>query len=152
MEAAPLLSFACFCERVLQEKDGVLSLIRVIDTVFIPALETKEKPDALHTLTLVVGFKSGGFKGEFTAKLSVVSPNGEKLPDFSFPMKLEGGKHGANMIVNAGFAFREEGTYWFELYCNDNPVTRIPLDILVSPAPRMAEASQIPQPQGKPST
>jgi hypothetical protein len=57
----PYLQAAFFCERLLEEADGVLSAIRIVDTVTI--WEDKNSSEARLRrvdLTLFIAFKSGG--------------------------------------------------------------------------------------------
>ncbi len=63
----PYLVHAAICEKVLQEPDGVLSLIRVIDrvtvnlqTTSVSGIEAPVLPQPLpFLLTFAVSFKSG---------------------------------------------------------------------------------------------
>lgn len=67
----PYLQMALFCDRVLQEKDGVLSVIRVIDRINVnvsdPAAPEQMPPIPIST-NLVVGMKSGGGQGKANVK------------------------------------------------------------------------------------
>ena len=64
--AKPLVQVACLCERVLQEKDGVFSLIRVVDTYTVSKLPQTAPPDMKQAIELnaFVSLKSGDFVGE----------------------------------------------------------------------------------------
>ena len=68
---SPYLTQASFCERVLNEQDGVISAIRIIDTYRIELKVSKEilddpalRKSALHSLYLLITIKSGDFKGK----------------------------------------------------------------------------------------
>src|ERR1043166_1784430 len=58
--ARPLIALACFCERILQEKDGVMSAIRIVDTYNIPPLppNVTVAADAVRGLIVLSGLIS----------------------------------------------------------------------------------------------
>ncbi|MGO8761578.1 MAG: hypothetical protein ACLP2P_02310 [Desulfobaccales bacterium] len=129
----PFLAVALFCERVLQEKDGVLSAIRIIDR-FIHTVVGEDVPDKMPSfkvqMSILIGFKSGDAKGKSELRIKPNTPSGKALPVFSVPILLEGADKGAN--VNIGYAFEatEEGLYWFDVMLNDKLFTRMPLSII----------------------
>ncbi|MGH9740926.1 MAG: hypothetical protein ACRD51_01105, partial [Candidatus Acidiferrum sp.] len=62
-EGGPYLQMACFCEKVLNEKDGVLSIIRVIDRLTVNASgpDSPEQMPAGQINEIVPGLvESGG--------------------------------------------------------------------------------------------
>jgi hypothetical protein len=138
MPNGPHLAYAFICDRVLQEKDGVLSAIRIVDTIFVQKLEAAE----LHGITFVIGLKSGDFIGEIEVKLTGKSPSGKSMPELKIPMKLDGGKQGATAIVTAGFAFPEAGLYWFSLNRGNDLITRMPLDVQTLPSAQSENESK----------
>jgi len=132
-EGGPFLTAALFCERVLQEKDGVLSAIRIIDRL----THTRTGPDAPDAMpafqvqiSILTAFKSGDVKGKQELIIKGTSPSGKALPVISVPLLFEGGERGTN--VNIGYAFQaeEEGLYWFDVTLNGTIYTRIPLRII----------------------
>lgn len=126
----PYLAAALICENVLLEQDGVSSVIRIIDRIFVPELASDKEPSGLVPLTLFLSFKSGGFVGKGTAKLIIVSPSGKAAKPQETPLEFKGDPNGgANMIVRAAIAFKEEGVYWFDVYYDSELVTRMPLDV-----------------------
>ncbi len=67
----PLVCVACVCEKVLYERDGVLSAIRIVDVLYVPA---QNRPSDLSdvalsvpgvSLNILVSLKSGDLKGYF---------------------------------------------------------------------------------------
>lgn len=62
----PFLAVAVLCEKVLEEKDGVLSAIRMVDRIVQTAIgpaAPEEMPPVPVNLTALVCFKSGGGSG-----------------------------------------------------------------------------------------
>jgi len=128
----PYLAMAVLCEKVLNEKDGVLSAIRIIDKI-VHTIAGKEVPDhfpgGTFILNALISFKSGERGGKFKLRFIPSTPSGEKMAEFSGPLVLEEKGKSANVIINMNLQFKEIGLYWFDLYLDDNLITRIPLHI-----------------------
>jgi hypothetical protein len=126
----PFLMAAVFCERVLQEKDGVLSPIRIVDQ-FTHTVAGPDAPDKMPPFTIkvsiLIAFKSGDFKGKQDVKITPVAPSGQVLPGISVPILLEGADKGANVNITYVFDAQEEGLYWFNVTLNGKLITRMPL-------------------------
>ena len=61
-EYGPYVQIAAFCEKVLREGDGVLSLIRVVDVISHTergADPPRDMPEMRYPLTLVITLKAG---------------------------------------------------------------------------------------------
>jgi hypothetical protein len=129
----PYLAAAFLCEKVLQEKDGILSAIRIVDriiaTVSGPSAP-QQMPAVAVNLTALLIFRSGDAKGSYTVKIQPVSPSGFRAPEAALPIFLEGDDRSANLITNIAFQAREEGLYWFDVLLNDDLVTRMPLRLV----------------------
>jgi len=130
----PYIGAAFLCEKVLQEKDGVLSAIRIVDRILHNAVGPSA-PDRMPPVTvdlkMLLIFKSGSARGRYDVEIRPVLPSQRDLQSVSLPMQLEGDDdRGANLIVNIGFQATEEGLYWFDVLVRGDSVTRIPLRIL----------------------
>ncbi len=129
----PFLSAALLCEKVLHEKDEVISIIRIVDRVAftVPASHSPETlppmPINLHAL---ISFKSGGARGRHTVKLIIETPSGIRLPEQLMSALFEGEDRGVNLILNINMIVDQEGVYWFDVLLEDQLLTRIPLRIL----------------------
>ena len=139
----PFLQFACLCEKVLQESDGVMSLIRVVDQVMQTATGT-EVPDqmppfVIENLKLVIALKGGKARGRYAVKIRPEDPSGSQLPTFEMAVHFEGANRGVNMISDLRFAVQLEGLYWFDVLFapgkghEDVLLTRIPLEVIYRP-------------------
>lgn len=136
----PHLAAAFFCERVLQEQDGVLSAIRLIDRLTRVQTGPQAPPDMepfAHILTILIVFKSGQARGRFTVTLQPETPAGVQLDAVDLPVQLSGGEEqGANIVLNIPFTFEQEGLYWFDVSFEGNLVTRMPMRVLYQPQPQ----------------
>lgn len=135
-ETGPHLQMAVLCEKVLQEHDGVLSLIRVVDRFIIQA-RGAEVPDQLPPgilgLTAVIALKSGEARGRATVKLLHQLPSGLVNPIASFPVLLEGDDRGINIVIGLQMRVEQEGLHWFHVLFEDQLMTKMPLRIFYVP-------------------
>lgn len=131
----PHLQVAVFCEKHLQEADGVLSLIRIVDRFTINGATPQLQPTILNFTTVVI-FKSGFLRGNFTLRLRPLSPSKNELPSINFPVLFEGDEdRGLNVILPTQFLVEEEGVYWFRVYVENDEITRMPLRVIYRQQP-----------------
>jgi hypothetical protein len=139
----PWVQLACVCERVLQEQDGVLSLIRVVDRLMLGATGP-EPPDEMPKMpvnfTLLVALKGGAARGRFQVRLTLEAPSGERMPtEATLPVLFEGEDRGVNLVVPVGLELDQEGVYWFDVWLGprygqpEELLTRVPLRIVYQP-------------------
>lgn len=131
-EQGPYIQMAGLCDQVIEDKTGVLSLIRVIDTITHtaegPDVPT-EMPPVHYTMKMVIMLKSGRTRGQHELKIIPEMPSGETKPPLIRSIQMEGEERGVNHIINMVFTFTMEGLYWFNVYFDDSPLTRIPLRV-----------------------
>lgn len=81
--SGPWVQMALFCERVIEEKDSVLSIIRVVDRVIHaptgPSLPDMMPPFA-YQLSLAITLKAGGATGRSTIAIESEGPDGLTRP------------------------------------------------------------------------
>lgn len=124
------LQIAVFCEKVLQEADGVISLIRVVDRFTVRGASA-EMGNHVLKFTIVILFKSGFLRGKQKIHIRPLSPNKRELPAMEIPTLFEGDEdRGNGTIANIDFVVNEEGLYWFDVFLNEELVTRMPLRVL----------------------
>jgi hypothetical protein len=116
VSGGPYLVAACFCDKVLREADGVLSLIRVVDRWNIVGTTPTMSPTVVQG-TLVVLFKSGIARSSAQLIITPISPTNERMqPPIVAPLLFEGDDdRGAGIVIPMGFPVREPGPYWFEV-------------------------------------
>ena len=128
-DSGPYLTGALFCEKVLREADGVLSLIRVVDrwTVTGPL---ERMPLTVIQTTLVILMRSGIFRGSSQITVGPESPSGIRMPIMTFPVVFEGDDdRGVGVVGPIGFPVQEPGVYWFDVAVDGNRFTRVPLRV-----------------------
>jgi hypothetical protein len=129
----PYLTAALICEKVLQEKDESISIIRMMDRLTL-TVQASHAPETLPPFTInlqaFISFKSGSARGRNTVKWITETPSGLKLPEQLFSIHFEGEDRGANLIITLNMTIDQEGVYWFHVLLEDQPLTRIPLRIL----------------------
>ena len=129
----PFLQAAFFCEKVLQEKDGVLSAIGIVDR-FTHSTSAEGAPDIMPQfnigVSILIGLKSGDVKGKWELKVNPIAPSGQELPGFVGPVLFEGEERGAAIVIQYGLSAKEEGIYWFNVMLNDELITKMPLRII----------------------
>lgn len=142
----PFLQTALICERVLQEQDGVVSAIRIIDRLFFMLGDDGQPANPRHPVTFLITFKSGAARGRYAIQVEREQPSGERSgPLFEAPLFLEGEERGVNLVVQAIFEPEQEGLYWFDVFfvvpsttqegARRTCVTRVPLRAIFQPMP-----------------
>ena len=131
----PYLNAALLCERVLQEKDGVLSLIRLVDRVVITAVSTggiapDVLPPSVVSFHLLIVLKSGVYKGTAPVRLVIHSPSETQVGESSVDVFFEGDDRGVNLILPMQLQINEDGAYWISVFCMGTLFTRIPLRVV----------------------
>lgn len=132
-ETGPYLKMACFCERVLREVDGVVTMVRVIDRL----THTESKPDApaempsvTYEMKLVVMLIPGQALGRHELKIERELPSGIRDKPITVTVQMEGGNRGANIVMDIKMKFPLEGLYWFNVYLDDALLTKMPFQVL----------------------
>src|SRR5664280_468503 len=91
--SGPHLAMAVLCEKVLQEHDGVISVIRVVDRFTVHGTAKEMPPSPLQT-NIVVLFKSGATTGKHMIRIRPLKPSGGEMPETEFPALFEGRDRG----------------------------------------------------------
>lgn len=131
-EGGPYVQAACFCDIVIEDKAGVLSLIRVVDTLTHTAVgpaPPEDMPPVTYSMTLVVMLKSGRARGRYDLKIVPEYPSGETASPFTHTVHFEGEEKGHNAMLRMNFTFPLEGLYWFRVYLKEQELTAIPLRV-----------------------
>lgn len=131
----PFLSVAAFCENVIEDKSGVLSLIRLVDRLTVSsqgASSPEQMPSTPLNWFLVLAFKSGSARGSVQVTIQPELPSGLRLDPVRLTPYFEGGNRGCNIITRIALMLREPGIYWFRIYVGDTLITQIPLEVIYS--------------------
>lgn len=135
------MAAAVFCERAIEDKEGVLSLIRVVDKFSVMPLVPRDAssgpipeqmpPVPLH-ITMVLMLKSGNASGNHEVQFLIEDPSGETkaLPEAPVPVLLtEGG--GTNLTVALQLDVHHTGMFWVHVLVDGRELTEMPLDVVI---------------------
>lgn len=134
-EAGPYVQAALFCEHLLDEKDNVKSVIRIIDRILFQAAgpDVPDKmPEFVREIVAVLMFKSGEARGPVPIKITLTRPSGLTDSDHIWEgtIHFEGGIRGNNLTLRMHTRFSESGPYWYNVYVGERLATRMPLEII----------------------
>jgi hypothetical protein len=141
-DTGPYITMAGFCEKVLVEQGGALSIVRLTDTINRvdagPEPADAMPPFVTDQLTIVVILRAGQAKGRFGIKLEPEAPSGLRLPPFEQGVQFVAGPWGTSIIAPIQMEVAEEGVYWFDVILTgpkqeDRRLTRVPLEIIYTP-------------------
>lgn len=133
LNTGPYLKAAAICSDVIEGKDGVLSLIRIIDRLTITAAGSgppSDMPAARYPLILVLMFVSGRARGSHSVAIKMEQPDTTTRDCWTGSVFLEGEDRGANVVIRLEADFPLEGLYWFGLYFDDALVTKMPFRVI----------------------
>ena len=134
-ERGPYLNVAAFCEQVIEDKAGVLSLIRVVDRMNVMAQgpdAPEEMPEAMLNWVLVLSLRSGDARGSHPIKIVPELPSGETIAPMILSAHFEGGNRGTNVVARVNIPLKMTGIYWFKVYVDDIFLTQVPVEIIYS--------------------
>lgn len=131
------VQMAAFCEKVLEDKDGVLSLIRVVDRFFVPDLPEEVHPEGATGLQTfaVIAFKSDGPFGPARLEMHHRPPGGPQLQMKPVDIHMRGGVEGAQLRAELILPLTREsiGTHWFDVVIDGRILTRLTLEVQLRP-------------------
>lgn len=132
LEGGPYIQVAAFCDYVLEDKQGVLSLIRMIDTLTHTERgpqAPKDMPPVAYNMKLVVCIKAGRARGRGEVRVVPEEPSGESKTPMALTVHLEGDDRGHNLVFDLNYSFTLEGLYWFNVYFDEALLTRVPFRV-----------------------
>lgn len=131
-EEGPYIQAACFCSAVIEDKNGVLSLIRIIDTLThteAGSSPPEDIPPVQYSMKLVLMLKSGTARGRSTLQIVPELPTGETQDSFTVTVHFEGEEKGQNVVMDINYTFKYEGLYWFHIILEEHKLTSIPFRV-----------------------
>lgn len=134
----PYVVAALICERVIQEKDESITLVRIADRIQY-SIEGQSLPTDIKPMIGIQGFvslKSGPVTGVHEVKIFIENPVGQRREALTLPVNLPGNDLGANVIINISLGIEHDGLYWFDILFDGEPLTKIPL--VVTPVQKTA--------------
>ncbi|MCA1709719.1 MAG: hypothetical protein LC808_43165 [Actinobacteria bacterium] len=133
-DTGPYVALAIFCEQAIEDKNGVLTLVRIVDqiTVSVSGADASDDlpPGAAIQTTLVVGLKAGEARGKQTVQIVVEHPDTSRHPGPEMPVHFtQGPATGANLVLTSTIVLSTAGLYWADVLVNERLVTRAPLEV-----------------------
>jgi hypothetical protein len=127
----PYVQIAAFCEQLLQENDGVLTPIRIVDTYTLEVPPDLPK-GALPAIEVkgMIALKSGEVSGEHVIKLVMQNTQGVRSflsPDDGWPVVFKGEEKGVQIKLRFQLGVKNFGLCWFDVLFDDELLTRMPL-------------------------
>jgi hypothetical protein len=149
--SGPHLSAAFLCERILQERDGVPSFIRVVDRFLVPVIGKlppgiqQMQPPVLQVI-LVISLKAGSLgAGKYNIRIKLNKPDGSEMQDNTHSVFFNGSDDNGVLLGSPTLIVApDEGLYWFDVYFEDALMTRIPMRVIHQ---QVALPPQFPQQQ-----
>jgi hypothetical protein len=123
---------AFFCQSTIREQEtNILSAMRITDAYTVSPFSIDSKLVFFPIEPrLVVTFKSESpmsFRVDVVGKL----PDGRDMPLHNAPNgKTGGGAAGYTLTVTVGIPTDIPGEFWFTVYVNDLPVTKVPFRVI----------------------
>lgn len=134
----PFVAAALACEKLLVEKDEVLSAIRIVDTYFIKSDLPESASAGPPVLTnIVIALKNDApLQGEVS--IAINTPNGEtkEIPQ-KWPISFSEEISGANLLVALGIDSRHIGWTWVDVFWSGELLTKIPIRLVAGEKPDM---------------
>lgn len=133
INTGPFIKVACFCDNVIEGKDNVFSLIRIVDIINHHA-QGADVPDEMppfpYKLKMVIMIAPGMARGRHNLKIVPENPMGLRDSEnaHKLTVHLEEGR-AMNLIADYAFVFDHEGAYMFHVLLEDIHLTSIPLTI-----------------------
>ena len=131
-ERGPHIRVAVICETVIERKDGVLSLINIVDrwTVETQGTNPPEKmPPFNLNANLVLSFNADQARGAHMVNLELEDAGGLKHKLGSQDIHMEPGRS-HNLVVDMKMQLHEPGRYWIWVGVNDQFMTKVPVELI----------------------
>ena len=135
-EGGPFVKAAVFVDRVIEGKDDVLTLVRVIDRLTATssgAEPAARMPTAEFQMHAVIMLVSGRARGRYQVRLVREAPDADRADVWSGGIFLEGNNKGHNLNLALSESFSREGTYWYDVFVNEELLTRMPFQVVYQP-------------------
>jgi hypothetical protein len=129
---------AILCEKVLEEKDGIKTAVRIVDRlthVRVGHDAPLSLPRFDYALTLLLLLKSGDARGVYSIAVRFVDPAGESREVLRRTVNLEGEEdRGIDIIGQLSLRIEMSGLHWFEVILEDRGrgemLARLPLRVV----------------------
>jgi len=130
---------ALLCEKILEEKDGIKTAVRIIDQVNRGMTGVGLSPSSImepfdFPIGLLVRLKAGAARGMHQVNVKILKPNNDSAGEITHPIHLPGPDDaGFDIVLNAMMRIDQVGTWWFDIYVGEERWTRLPLRVVYFP-------------------
>jgi len=128
-ETGPFVKAAFICERMLEERDGVPSFIRVVDRLQAATQgpsAPSEMPPITQIVTLVVCLVAGEARGSSDILIRIEYPSGLSKDLVAQRARFAGEEMAVNIIGQFQITFPIAGLYWLDILVDGRRITRVP--------------------------
>lgn len=125
----PYIQTALLCDKLLQERDGSISAIRITDRFTCLDLPPTANYNNTISAKLLVSLKAGSLTGKFTAKVELVDPCDKILKTYEQKLNLKEPPDGCDIIEDISFKPDEEGLYRLNTYLEREFMTCVQFQI-----------------------
>jgi hypothetical protein len=87
------------------------------------------QPQAI-SLQMVVTFRAGFAHGKYRVKVVGSTPSKTEFLVSEQTPYFEGEDRGVNLVFLVNLTLAEEGVFWFDVFLEDNFITRVPLRVV----------------------
>lgn len=143
--SGPHVQLATFCDMVIEDKTGTITVIRLIDRYMVAGATPEMQPTPIKT-TLAIALKAGFMRQKAQLRIQPMAPSGKELAPIELSVLFEGDERGLQFVFPVQMLLEEEGLYWFDVSVDTQPITRIPLRLLYQHVATAAKPG--PQPEG----
>jgi hypothetical protein len=135
-QATLRLNAALICERVLEERDGTLSIIRIAErlAVDVTRLPSEGNEPFVHVPgVLVLVFKRDSEAAtEHRIHVRGTDPSGREILNVAAPLRIAAGAgRGADLIIRLSFPVSSEGLHWVDVAADEHLLTRVPIEVVI---------------------
>jgi hypothetical protein len=143
----PIVTAALLCDRVLQEKDGVLTAIRIVDQFTVAPPPAALPPNfvalASADFAVLICVKPGDLTGTFRLSLKIRFPSGAAHvfgEEIAVPLIGGDEQKGVNFTTRVMMPVTEYGLYWFDVLWEGELLTAIPFKLVAAGEQKVAKA------------
>jgi len=132
----PYVVMALLCDRVLQESDGVISIVRVVDRIILPQVDnsTRAMMPPL-SVTVVLSLKPGNLTGHHQIKLVPPPSLGMKTTEIVAALDFPAEDVSVNIFIPFALSPARvgEGLHWIDVFIDEILMTRLSLRVTFDP-------------------
>jgi hypothetical protein len=132
-ENGPYIRIATLCEALIEERDGLWTVVRMLDRMTRHAVGP-QAPGEMEPFTvsthLALHIDTGEARGNHEIAIRLEAPSGLSEQLLATTVTLESADRGVRFHFPGQIAVTSAGLYWFIILFDNQVLTRVPLRIL----------------------